>query len=1142
MVKKATTKKAEGKKKVSKMDIALKAIEKKYGNVVKPMSERPLIIDTISTRSIGLDAALGRGGVALGRIYEIYGPTSGGKCVTKDTYVNSEHGLVTIEELFKLEGEKPFTTNKNKEIKSCLRNEKGLEENTSHFVWSNKKPVNYIKTVAGLSIKCTDNHKLRVIDNNTGFISWKKSKDITTSDYLLVNKTRSEMVYEDKVTEGEATFLGMLLAEGSLGYSNKFLFTNEDPEMLSLFSSLVDKLFNFNNIKKYSKDNNTFSYAVHSKVLRELLYTKYGLSKSLAKEKSVPMVIRVSSSRIISKFLSAYFSLDGCYERKNRITASSASRELLKQIQLLLLDRFGIKSKTYKKLNKSYDKYYYHITISSDDTNKFIKNIGFILKNKIDKCTLLQCEKPCASFSWAFPRQNDLVKVLLNDSEATTLEYDLVEPLINRNQNLTSKKLSIIINSFSKINKGSSANLILEHLNLLNNFYACTKVTSIKKLDPEPVFDVVMPETHSFLSNGLISHNTTLAMSIIAEAQSRGMKAVFIDAEKSADPVLFESMGVDLAKLEVIDLYTGEDNLDAAEMIMKSGNVDLLVVDSVTALIPKVQAEKEIGDVNIALLARLMSTTLLRYVPLAAEHQICIIFINQIRQKIGVMFGCFHYDTQVVLEDGKSLPIGYIVDNKIEANVWSYNDNKDVYELKPIVAWHDNGKVENTNDFLTIQTDAIDNKGGKFSLTCTSYHKILTQRGWSTAGSLKQADLLVSKYYATMNGSFGDFMSAVLVCDSTIHVRSINTGCLKLQDSINPEYLEWKVEKLAPCLKLKRRDLALNKIRYESDYTYEFAKIKKEIGQRNTMFFLNNFSALGLALLIMDDGHLDLSTGHRRYNLSIKRFKRDTTTLEEIKETFCDLGFLCNYNIKDGSIWFKTEATDKIASTICRFIPECMSYKLPVEYRNKYQDFNLTNSPVIKTSYVRIKGIKKASDRKLRNLRKFDITVEDNATYMVGSSTNGIVVHNSPETTPAGEALPFYSTGRLRVSGVGAKSNRLTNEQGTVIGHKTKIEIKKNKLAAPFTTAEVDLFYGVGYDMEGEIIKLAVDLGIINKSGSWYSYADKNIGQGDKGLREFFKENYDVFLVIRGEVIEIVGLKEYYDAQKARDKKVKGDA
>ena len=67
------------------------------------------------------------------------------------------------------------------------------------------------------------------------FISWKKSKDITTSDYLLVNKTRSEMVYEDKVTEGEATFLGMLLAEGSLGYSNKFLFTNEDPEMLSLF-------------------------------------------------------------------------------------------------------------------------------------------------------------------------------------------------------------------------------------------------------------------------------------------------------------------------------------------------------------------------------------------------------------------------------------------------------------------------------------------------------------------------------------------------------------------------------------------------------------------------------------------------------------------------------------------------------------------------------------------------------------------------------------------------------------------------------------------------------------------------------------------------------------------------------------------
>ena len=277
---------------------------------------------------------------------------------------------------------------------------------------------------------------------------------------------------------------------------------------------------------------------------------------------------------------------------------------------------------------------------------------------------------------------------------------------------------------------------------------------------------------------------TTLAMSIIAEAQSRGMSAVFIDAEHAADPELFSSMGVDLEKLEVIDLFTGEDNLDAAEMIMKSGMVDVLVVDSVTALIPKVQAEKEIGDVNIALLARLMSNTLLRFVPIAAEYNICIIFINQIRHKIGVMFG-------------------------------------------------------------------------------------------------------------------------------------------------------------------------------------------------------------------------------------------------------------------------------------------------------------------------------------------------------------------PSETTPAGEAIPFYSTGRIRISGASAKTDRLVNDNGVVIGHKAKFEIKKNKLAPPFTQAVVNLIYGEGFDMTLELISLAVDLGIIDKSGAWYKYEEKSIGQGEKGVKEFFFENPDVLLVIKDQVTEVSGLKVFYDQQLERDERIR---
>jgi len=280
------------------------------------------------------------------------------------------------------------------------------------------------------------------------------------------------------------------------------------------------------------------------------------------------------------------------------------------------------------------------------------------------------------------------------------------------------------------------------------------------------------------------SGKTTLAMSVIAEAQSRGMTALFVDAEHSADRELFKSMGVDIDKLLVIDAYTGEKNLMVAETLIKNGGIDLLVIDSVTALIPEVMADEALDKDSMALLARLMSKALLRLVPLAAQTNTCVIWVNQTRLKIG----------------------GY----------------------------------------------------------------------------------------------------------------------------------------------------------------------------------------------------------------------------------------------------------------------------------------------------------------------------------------------GNPETTTGGTALPFYATGRIRISGIGAKANRIVDDGGMVVGHKTFFEVVKNKLSAPFKKSEANLIYGVGYDLEGEIINIATDLGILEKSGSWYKYNDNNIGQGENGVRQFFKEMPEVFSTIKDEVIIVLGLDPFYKAQKERDKKVRG--
>ena len=128
---------------------------------------------------------------------------------------------------------------------------------------------------------------------------------------------------------------------------------------------------------------------------------------------------------------------------------------------------------------------------------------------------------------------------------------------------------------------------------------------------------------------------TTLAMSIMAQAQKRDMKCCFCDAEHAADPKLFKAMGVNIDDVELIRAFSGDDNLDAVETLVKTGEIDIAVVDSVSALIPRAEANSAIADDHIGLLARLMSKAMRRFSPLASETDTLIIFINQIRTKIG---------------------------------------------------------------------------------------------------------------------------------------------------------------------------------------------------------------------------------------------------------------------------------------------------------------------------------------------------------------------------------------------------------------------------------------------------------------------------------------------------------------------------
>src|SRR5438876_1466362 len=135
------------------------------------------------------------------------------------------------------------------------------------------------------------------------------------------------------------------------------------------------------------------------------------------------------------------------------------------------------------------------------------------------------------------------------------------------------------------------------------------------------------------------SGKTTIALQVVAQAQKNGGMAAFIDVEHALDPTYARKLGVDVDNLLVSQPDNGEQALEIAETLIRSGGVDVVVVDSVAALVPKAELEGEMGEPQMGLQARLMSQALRKLTAIVSKSRTCLIFINQIREKIGVMFG-----------------------------------------------------------------------------------------------------------------------------------------------------------------------------------------------------------------------------------------------------------------------------------------------------------------------------------------------------------------------------------------------------------------------------------------------------------------------------------------------------------------------
>jgi recombination protein RecA len=628
------------------------------------------------------------------------------------------------------------------------------------------------------------------------------------------------------------------------------------------------------------------------------------------------------------------------------------------------------------------------------------------------------------------------------------------------------------------------------------------------------------------------SGKTTVALHAVANAQAAGGIAAFIDAEHALDADYAKALGVDTDALLVSQPDTGEQALEIADMLVRSGALDVIVIDSVAALVPRAEIEGEMGDSHVGLQARLMSQALRKITGALNNSGTTAIFINQLREKIGVMFGCGSWDTRVMLADGTYLPIGKIVDQKLPVEVLSYDAQLGEIVPRRVVNWFNNGV---TDEFLDFKVERAGGGTGRGTakLAFTRNHLIRTPAGWREAEEIAVGDRVMlaqphllspTQWQVVLGGVMGDGNLSPAVRREQDSARFRMGHGAKQAD-----YLAWKTSMMA---NISHCETTNAKGAVFTDFTplAELGELRRAVylgdGKKHLSWdYLKALTPLALAIWYLDDGTFTLRSkglqertegGSGRIEICVEAMSQGSR--ERLADYLRDTHGLDVRLERRGSrainiLRFTTAASAKFQELIAAYVPPSMEYKLLQRFRGRLAVEPEFVEPTLHLMPAKVLEIKVRRDYK--TMDRYDIEVEGSHNYLA----DGVMVHNSPETTTGGKALKFYASVRLDVRRIES-----LKDGGDAVGNRTRVKVVKNKVASPFKQAEFDIIYGQGISREGSLIDVGVEQSIIRKSGAWYTYDGDQLGQGKENARKFLKENPDVATEIEKKILEKLGV------------------
>ncbi len=491
----------------------------------------------------------------------IAGATGSGKTCGKDTYVFSEKGIVTFDEVCPL----PLNSEVSYRINIATRD--GIEKTSKNY---NNGICDFLKitTADGLEIEVTHEHPLWTIQG--GKMGWQNGGSIKTGQYVAIsrgakifgvnekihfapkpnktNKARSISI-PDEMSEALGLFIGLLTADGGLTIHNRIVYTQANEEVLGIYTKLLKDLFGIDapRTAKSGASNKAKDVIVHSKNLKDFL-AHLGVYAVGARDKEIPRSIRQSAPETITAFIKGLMRNDGHISSRG-IEVTLASEKLLKQLQIIFLN-FGIVSSIHKKTVKGYEhNTYWRLAIYGSDIVSYAKEIGFLTeeeKNKAEKILRLNrntnkdviptvsqvLRKLYLAYRTMYARLTNTGWQYQKDVAIPKYAFNSLRSYHSGERNPSYEALDKILTFYGSLFESDSYQKIAEIKK--DNFY-WAKVTTIEKTRGVG-YDFEVPGSNSFVGNGFVNHNSvtihTLITSLLFRNSPDALKLILIDPKR----------------------------------------------------------------------------------------------------------------------------------------------------------------------------------------------------------------------------------------------------------------------------------------------------------------------------------------------------------------------------------------------------------------------------------------------------------------------------------------------------------------------------------------------------------------------------------------------------------------------------------